>query len=150
MRQIFRALSFSAALLPAAAEACVVSGGFPISEIGAADLIVTGRVTDFEEVSLVPRAALVTIRVAEVMKGVAEEGADMVLVWNSGQAGGPDAWLAQGDVLVAAMAAGRAEKRVKYDHRPDLPMIVQPNCSSGWIKRLTPRLRAEVKAVIAP
>ncbi len=97
-----------------------------------------------------PRAALVTIRVAEVMKGVAEEGADMVLVWNSGQAGGPDAWLAQGDVLVAAMAAGRAEKRVKYDHRPDLPMIVQPNCSSGWIKRLTPRLRAEVKAVIAP
>lgn len=147
MRRILQAVAVCAALLPLEVAACAVLSPFAVDSLVAADIILTGEVTGYQDLYSVPGAALVKVQVAEVIKG--EVGADMVLIWNAGMATGPHEPLAQGKVLIGTMAPGRAADPARTDLRPDLPMIVQPLCGEVWIRPVTPALVAGAKAVAA-
>lgn len=147
MRHILHTLALTAALLPGASVACTVLSPFSVNSLSMADIILVGEVTGFKMIHQGPSAALVTVRVTDVLKGTA--AADMVLIWNDGMAMGPFAPRAQGIMVVGAMAPGRATDPAVPDFRPDLPMIVQPYCGDVWMQPATPALLAEVKALVA-
>jgi hypothetical protein len=148
MKRMFGAVAIMAALMPGVVAACAVLTPFSVEQIGMADIILVGEVTGFEMLREGPGAALVTVRVAEIVKGKAET--EMVLVWNSGMAMGPYEPRARGKVLIGAMATGRTLSEWTYDERPDLPMIVQPYCGDVWMQPATRALVADVKALTAP
>jgi hypothetical protein len=146
MRQIFRTVAVCMTLLPGVAGACEILEPFEVASLAAADIVLIGEVSGYQELNDAPGAALVTVRVAEVVKGKAET--EMVLIWNSGMAMGPFEERARGKVVIGAMATGRAVSEWTYDERPDLPMIVQPYCGDVWLQPATAALVAEVKSAI--
>ncbi|NJM82195.1 MAG: hypothetical protein HC844_06595 [Tabrizicola sp.] len=135
-------------LFPAAGRACTVLAPFAVETLPTADIILVGEVTSFEMMVERPGAALVSVRVTEVIKGRA--GEDMVLVWNGGLASGPHEEAAKGSVLIGAANPGRAVPELSQDARQDLPMILQPLCGVASIRPATRALIAEVKALVAP
>ncbi len=147
MRQIFQSVAVMAVLLPGTAAACSMLQPFEVDSLRMADIILVGEVTGFELLNEAPGAALVTLRVTDTIKGDVED--EQVLIWNDGMAMGPFEPRARGEVIIGAMAVGRAGDRFVTDFRPDLPMIVQPYCGDVWMQPATAALVAEVKAVMA-
>jgi hypothetical protein len=148
MRQIFQAVAIGLALGPGVAGACTYMEPFAVESLATADIILVGEVRAYQVLNVAPGAALVTVRVREVLKGEAE--AEMVLVWNSGMASGPHEGATIGRVLIGAALAGRAPSNMVEDARPDLPMILQPYCGVASIQPATPALVAKAKAMVAP
>jgi hypothetical protein len=148
MRQFFQGVAVMAALMPGMAWGCTQLAPFAAESLVMADIVMVGEVTGFEMIHEGPGAALVTVRVSEVMKG--EAGGETVMVWNDGQAMGPFEPRARVNVVIGAMAVGREGDALVTDFRPDLPMIVQPYCGDVWMQPATPALVAEVKAMITP
>ncbi|MBL9051671.1 MAG: hypothetical protein JNK19_16285 [Tabrizicola sp.] len=123
-------------LLPGTGQACTYLEPFDISQIGGAELVLVGKVTDFMPVENSWQSALVTVEVDEVLKG--EARGQITLVWNSGLAQGPHEKRARGRVLIGAMRGGRiAVTDMTHDARPDLPKIVQPLCGDVWMQPAT-------------
>ena len=148
MRQILKAGAICVALMPGVATACAILAPFEVGSLSKADIILLGEVIGFKMVHEAPGAALVTLRVTEAIKGTAAE--EVVLIWNEGLAMGPYEPRARGMMVIGAMATGRQPDPVHYDHRPDLPMIVQPYCGDVWMQPATPTLLAEVRVLLAP
>jgi hypothetical protein len=130
------------AALPSVSAGCTFLAPFAMDQIGAAEIVVVGRVTGYETLQVEGAgAALVTVVVDEVLKGGAE--GEMTFVWNSGMAQGPHESRAKGRVLVGAMKGGRTVNPMSPDARPDLPSVIQPYCGEVWMQ---PALSATVKA----
>jgi hypothetical protein len=139
----------AAALLPEMGAACARPAPFETAQLTDAELILVGKVMDYDDRSTPAGTALVTVQVDTVLKGRA--AGKVVLVWSTGLAQGPHADGATGRVLIGAMAGGRiVGNDGAPDIRPDLPAIVQPICGEAWIWPATPDLLAEVRAVVAP
>lgn len=84
MDQIFRTFTVRAVLLPQGVAACAVLSPFAVDSLVAADIILTGKVTGYQGLNAAPGAALVTVQVAEVIKGEVvkgEAGAEIALIW---------------------------------------------------------------------
>jgi hypothetical protein len=79
MGQIFRTFTVRAVLLPQGVAACAALSPFAVDSLVAADIILTGEVTGYQDLYSAPGAALVTVQVAEVIKG--EAGAEIALIW---------------------------------------------------------------------
>ncbi len=119
-------------LMPVAVQACALLAPFEMSQIGGAEIVAVGKVTDYAPVTDNWNAALVTVQVDEVLKGQIE--GEVTFIWNGDMAQGPHAARATGRVLIGAMKGGRtAVNEFAPDARPDLPAIVQPYCGEVWM-----------------
>lgn len=126
-------MTVAVALMAGPGSACTWLQPFEMTQIAGADLVLVGEVTAYQDLGTPWGAALVTLRVEEVLKGTVP--AEVVLIWNAGMAQGPHAARASGRVLVGAMRGGRiAVSDRAPDARPDLPSIVQPYCGEVWMQ----------------
>ncbi len=139
-------LAVVAALVPGAGMACAVMSPFNLSDLAGADIVVAGEVIAYEALPEPGWAALVTVRVDQVLKGAAE--GEMVFVWNGGMAQGPDEALARGRVLLGAMEAGTPPAPSFGDARPDLPRLGQNICSEVWMVPADEPVMAEARALL--
>ena len=145
MRKLLMAVA--AALMPGMGAACTWLEPFDVTQIGGAELVMIAEVTGYQDLGTPQGAALVTVKVEEVLKGAAP--GEVVLVWNSGMAQGPHESGAQGRVLIGAMRAGRlAVSTMIADERPDLPAIVQPLCGRTWMQPATTATVAVARKVL--
>lgn len=135
------------ALVATPGWACEMLEPFRMDQIAGADLVVVGEVTEFKMIEAVWGAALVTVRVDEVLKGRA--GGEVEFIWTAGMAQGPYPERAVGSVLIGAMEGGRivVSSRVP-DLRPDLPSIIQPYCGEVWMKPARTDVVAEAKEAL--
>ena len=130
MRRIL--LAVATMLAPGMGAACTFLSPFEMTQIGGAELVLVGEVTEYADLGTPWGAALVTIKIEETLKGKAK--GKMVLVWNGGMAQGPHQSRATGRVLIGAMEGERiAVSDMAPDARPDLPSIVQPYCGEVWM-----------------
>ena len=117
--------------------ACAILSPFEMSQIPAADLVVVGEVTEYEDLDAIWGAALVTVRIEQALKGRAK--GEVTFLWTAGMAQGPHRERASGRVLIGAMAGGRIAVTTRVpDLRPDLPSVVQPYCGEVWMQPATP------------
>jgi hypothetical protein len=134
-------------LMPAVGQACTYLEPFEIGRIGAAEIVVVGKVTGYEPLPVHGvGAALVTVAVEEVLKG--EAAGEVTFVWNGGMAQGPHESRATGRVLIGAAKGGRAVNPMWPDARPDLPSMVQPYCGEVWMVPATKASVAEARKVL--
>lgn len=126
---------------------CALRIPFDMTRIGAADLVVVGRVTGYTALESGVGAALVVVEVEETLKGGAR--GKVTFVWNGGLAQAPTERIASGRVLIGAMRGGRLGQSDRMpDARPDLPSIIQPYCGEVWMQPATPEtLRAAREAL---
>ncbi|MCU0828092.1 MAG: hypothetical protein MUE52_11955 [Tabrizicola sp.] len=135
-------VTVAVAVLPVSGTACTLLAPFDMGQIGGAELVVVGEVTDYAMVEGTWNAALVTVQIDETLKGRAT--GEVTFVWNGGMAQGPHEARAKGRVLIGAMEGGRiALSTLVPDERPDLPSIIQPYCGEVWMQPASP---AVVKA----
>jgi hypothetical protein len=131
MRKIVLAVAM--AMLPGLGAACEVLEPFQMSRIDGAELVIIGKVTDYQDLGTAWGSALVTAQVDEVLKGKAK--GEVTFIWNGGMAQGPHKSRASGRVLIGAMKGGRiAVTTMVPDVRPDLPSIIQPLCGEVWMQ----------------
>ena len=140
-------LAVVASLAAGPASACTVRLPFEIGQIGAADLVLVGEVTGYQDLGTPWGSALVTVEVEATLKGQAS--GEMLFLWNGGMAQRPQAARASGRVLIGAMEGGRMAQSDRVpDPRPDLPSIIQPYCGEVWMQPATKaRLDAARKAL---
>jgi hypothetical protein len=134
------------ALMPVAGQACTYLAPFETEQIGGADIVVVGRVTDYIPDPTDWRAALVKIEVEQVLKG--DAAGEVTFVWNGGMAQGPHEARAKGRVLIGAMKGGRSVNPMAPDAHPDLPAVIQPQCGEVWMKPATKALVREARKVL--
>lgn len=115
------------------ATACEVLEPFDLADVGGADLVLVGTVTEYRDLGTAWSAALITVMVEDVLKGRAR--GEVTFIWTGGMAQGPDASLATGRVLIGAKKGGRIAVTDRTpDARPDLPSIIQPYCGEVWMR----------------
>ena len=139
-------LAVTATLLPGTAMACAVMSPFTLSDLAGADIVVSGEVITFEALPDPSWAALITVRVDQVLKGEAE--GEMVFVWNGGTAQSPFEDLARGGVLLRAMVPGAPPGPSFADARPDLPRLAQGICGEVWMVPADEPAMAEARALL--
>lgn len=145
MRKVF--LTVLVALAATPGVACTMLEPFRMDQIAGADLVVVGEVTKFEMLEAVWGAALVTVRVDEVLKGRAR--GEVAFIWTAGMAQGPYPERATGRVLIGATNGGRiAVSTMVPDLRPDLPSIIQPYCGEVWMQPATTEAVAEAREAL--
>lgn len=140
-------LAVAIGLMPMEGAACALRTPFDMTGIGAAELVVVGRVTGYTALESGFGAALVVIEVEETLKGLAR--GEVTFVWNGSLAQAPTERIASGRVLIGAMRGGRPGQSDRMpDARPDLPSIIQPYCGEVWMQPARPgTLRAAREAL---
>jgi hypothetical protein len=133
MRKFMMAVAWG--LMPGMGQACTYLAPFEMDQIGGADIVVVGKVTEYIPDPTDWRVALVKVEVEEVLKG--EASGEVTFVWNGGMAQGPHENRAKGRVSDYAP-----------DVRPDLPAIIQPYCGEVWMAVATKAVVKEAREVL--